>query len=91
MPRCTHLSRNGSHGPGNGFPNEDRQSTPFARAASARFEGDPGQGVGSVRQQGIDPGSGNQLDQQIEPLRHQLADEVAEAGEIAAGPGEIRD
>ena len=55
------------------------------------FEGDPGQGVGSVRQQGIDAGSGNQLDQQIEPLRHQLADEVAEAGEIAAGPGELRD
>ena len=37
-----------------------------------------------VRQHGNDAGSGNQFGKQIEPLRHPLADEVAEAGEVIA-------
>ncbi len=44
-----------------------------------------------VHQQGDHLGLGNQLGQQFEPLRHQLDEEVAEAGEVAARPGETGD
>ena len=44
-----------------------------------------------VHEQGNHLGLGNQLGQQLEPLGRQLDDDVGEAREVAAGPGETGD
>jgi hypothetical protein len=44
-----------------------------------------------VHQQGNDPGLGNQLREQFEPLGRYVTDEKAEAGQVAARPGKTGD
>ena len=71
---------------------QDRELHPLARAASCTSRMmRSARRIVRVHQQGDHPGLGNQLGQQLKPLGRQLAGEIAEAGEVAARPGETGD
>ena len=71
---------------------QDRELHPL-RARRFLHVSDDALGIRIVRvhEQGDHLGLGNQLGQQLEPLRHQLDGEDAEAREVAARPGETGD
>ena len=60
-----------------------------------RFLHDTDLGLGRrsvwIHQQGDHPGLGYELAEQLEALRHQLDEDVGEAGKVAAGLGETGD